>query len=69
MTVIRVFKEPAGDFTLVSFLTTDGRNFIVSSEAVPLAIYIQEGDQLMITYLETGELFLPVKDLTNSTVK
>ncbi|MEK5036594.1 hypothetical protein [Sporosarcina sp. FSL K6-3457] len=69
VTVIRVFKEPAGDFTLVSFLTTDGRNFIVSSEAVPLAIYIQEGDQLMITYLETGELFLPVKDLTNSTVK
>ena len=69
VTVVRVFKERIGDFTLVSFLATDGRNFSVSSETVPLAIYIQEGDQLTITYVETGELFLPVKELTNNSMK
>ncbi|KAA0948653.1 hypothetical protein FQ087_16790 [Sporosarcina sp. ANT_H38] len=65
VTVVRVFKERVGDFTLISFLTNDGRNFVVSSETVPLAIYIQEGDKLVVMYLETGELFLPVKELTN----
>lgn len=69
VTVVRVFKERVGDFTLVSFLADDGRNFIVSSEAVPLSIYIQEGDKLVVTYLETGELFLPVKELTNVSVE
>lgn len=69
VTVVRVFKERVGDFTLVSFLVEDGRNFLVSSEAEPLAIYIQEGDQLAVTYLETGELFLPVKALTNVNVE
>ncbi|WP_203247846.1 hypothetical protein [Sporosarcina beigongshangi] len=69
VTVVRVFKERVGDFTVVSFLAADGRNFSVSSETVPLAIYIQEGDQLAITYIETGELFLPVKALTNSSMK
>ncbi|WP_342507197.1 hypothetical protein [Sporosarcina sp. FSL K6-2383] len=69
VTVVRVFKERVGDFTLVSFLAADGRNFSVSSEMVPLAIYIQEGDQLAITYIETGELFLPVKALTNNSMK
>ncbi|MDN8674837.1 hypothetical protein Q0N22_15590, partial [Staphylococcus aureus] len=44
ITVVRVFKERVGDFTLVSFLADDGRNFSVSSEVEPLAIYIQEGD-------------------------
>ena len=68
VTVKRVFKERVGDFTLVSILAEDGRNFIVSSETVPLSIYIQEGDKLAITYLETGELFLPVKELTNVSV-
>ncbi len=69
VTVARVFKERVGDFTLVSILAEDGRNYIVSSEVAPLAIYVQEGDKLFITYLETGELFLPVKEMTNITVE
>ena len=69
VTVARVFKERVGDFTLVSILADDGRNFLVSSEVMPLAIYIQEGDKLSITYLETGELFLPVKELTNVSME
>lgn len=67
--VERVYKERAGDFTIVSILGEDGKNYIVSTEAVPLAIYIEEGDKLSITYFATGELFLPVKDLTNSTIE
>lgn len=69
VTASRVFKERVGDFTLVSILADDGRNFLVSSEVVPLSIYIQEGDKLSITYLETGELFLPVKKLTNVSME
>ncbi|PIC96949.1 hypothetical protein CSV69_05420 [Sporosarcina sp. P26b] len=69
VTVARVFKERVGDFTLVSFLTEDGRNFLVSSEVAPLSIYVEVGDQLIVTYLETGELFLPVKALMNKNVK
>lgn len=69
VTAVRVFKERVGDFTLVSILAEDGRNFLVSSEVVPLSIYIQEGDKLSITYLETGELFLPVKELTNVSME
>jgi hypothetical protein len=69
ITVVRVFKERVGDFTLVSILADDGRNFLVSSEVEPLAIYIQEGDKLVLTYLETGEQFLPVRELTNTSVK
>jgi hypothetical protein len=69
ITVGRVFKERVGDFTLVSILADDGRNFLVSSEVEPLAIYIQEGDKLVLTYLETGEQFLPVRELTNTSVK
>ncbi len=69
VTTVRVFKERVGDFTLVSFLADDGRNFIVSSEVVPLSIFIQQGDKLVVTYLETGELFLPVKELTNVSME
>ena len=69
VTAARVFKERVGDFTLISILADDGRNFLVSSEVVPLSIYIQEGDKLSITYLETGELFLPVKELTNVSME
>ncbi|MET3574304.1 hypothetical protein ACFFIY_12525 [Bhargavaea ullalensis] len=65
MTVKRVYKERAGDFTLVSVLGDDGRSFLASTESVPLAVYIEEGDRLSVTYLETGELFLPVKELDN----
>ena len=66
--VKRVFKERIGDFTVVSVLGDDGRNYIVSSEVVPLAVYIQDGDKLVLTFLETGELFLPVKELTNTSI-
>lgn len=69
VTVARVFKERVGDFTLISILSDDGRNFLVSSETVPLSIYVQEGDKLSITYLETGELFLPVKELMNVSIE
>lgn len=61
--VVRVYKERVGDFTIVSFLTTTGENFIVSSEVVPFAIYLQEGDQVAITYAKTGETFQPIKAL------
>jgi len=68
-TVMRIFKERVGDYTLVSMLADDGQNYLVSSETEPLAIYIQEGDKLVLTYLETGELFLPVKELTNVSME
>ncbi|WJY26976.1 MULTISPECIES: hypothetical protein [Sporosarcina] len=65
ITVKRVYKESAGDYTIVSVKSSDGRNFLISTESVPEAVYIQEGDKLAITYQETGELFLPVKEMTN----
>ncbi|WP_203364597.1 DMT family transporter [Bacillus sp. REN10] len=61
--VLRVYKEKSGDFTLVSFLLENRQNYVVSSENTPVAIYLQEGDQVHATYLETGEQFLPVKEL------
>lgn len=61
--VVRVYKERVGDFTIVTFLTTTGENFIVSTEVAPFAIYIQEGDRVAITYSKTGETFQPVKAL------
>ena len=69
VTVVRVFKERVGDFTLVSILADDGRNYLISSEIEPLSIYVQEGDKLSLTYLETGELFLPVKELKNVSME
>ncbi|MCG7343335.1 hypothetical protein MHZ92_04280 [Sporosarcina sp. ACRSL] len=69
VTVERVYKERVGDATIVSILANNGRNYIVSTESVPLAIYIQEGDRLAITYYETGELFLPVKEMKNMTIE
>ncbi len=61
--VIRVYKERVGDFTMVSFLLASGENFIVSTETVPLAVYVEAGDTVNVTYLATGEQFLPVKDV------
>lgn len=61
--VVRVYKERVGDNTLVSFLLENGKNFIVSSQNAPLAIYLKEGDQVNITYYESGEMFLPVKEI------
>ena len=69
ISVVRVFKERVGDFTLVSILAEDGRNFLVSSEVEPLSIYVEAGDRLSVKYLESGELFLPVKELVNESVK
>ncbi len=62
--VQRVYKERVGDFTLVSFMLADGTNYLVSTEVTPLAVYLEVGDTVTISYLNTGELFLPVKELT-----
>ncbi len=67
--VKRVYKEALEDFTIVSILAEDGRNFLISSEVMPLAVYIQEDDELSVTYSETGELFLPVKELINHSME
>ncbi|XQY90007.1 hypothetical protein ACNRWW_10630 [Metabacillus sp. HB246100] len=61
--VVRVYKEKAGDYTMISFLLDNGVNFSISSENYPLAIYLQENDEVNITYLDTGESFLPVKEM------
>ncbi|RHW35922.1 hypothetical protein D1B33_11875 [Lysinibacillus yapensis] len=61
--VVRVYKERVGDNTVVSFLLNTGQNFTVSSQNAPLAIYLQEGDRVAVTYFVTGELFLPVKEI------
>ncbi|WP_394188178.1 hypothetical protein [Paenisporosarcina quisquiliarum] len=63
-TIDRVYKERVGDFTIVSFRLTDGTNYIVSTEVAPYAIYLEVKDVVNVTYLNTGELFLPVKELT-----
>lgn len=63
-TIDRVYKERVGDFTIVSFRLTDGTNYIVSTEVAPYAIYLEVKDVVNVTYLHTGELFLPVKELT-----
>ncbi|MEG0450994.1 MAG: hypothetical protein RR595_14145, partial [Lysinibacillus sp.] len=61
--VVRVYKERLGDFTVASFLLDNGSNYLVSAETEPLAIYLQVGDEVIVTYSETGEQFLPVKSL------
>lgn len=63
-TVERVYKERVGEFTIVSFLLTDGTNYLVSSEISPLVVYLEVGDKVTVTYVNTGELFLPVKELS-----
>ena len=63
-TVVRVFKERVGDFTQVSFLLDNKINYIVSSEMAPFVVYMEVGDKVQVKYLETGELFLPVKEVT-----
>lgn len=62
-TVIRVYKEKVGDFTTITFLLDNKKNYIVSSENSPLAIYLQEGDKVKVNYLDTGEIFMPVKEM------
>ena len=68
-TVLRVYKETAGDFTNVTFLLDDETNYTVSSEVAPLAVYLQEGDKVKFTYLATSEVFQQVKELTITTLK
>ncbi|MBP2241937.1 hypothetical protein J2Z40_002510 [Cytobacillus eiseniae] len=62
-TVVRVYKERVGDFTIITFLLNNKQSYIISSESSPMAIYLQEGDQVNITYLDTGEGFLPAKEV------
>ncbi len=61
--VKRVYKEKTGDYTTVTFLLGDGKNYTMSSEKEPLVIYLKEGDQVKIKYTDTGEIFLPVDEL------
>ncbi len=61
--VVRVYKERSGDYTVISFLLDNKQNYTVSSENEPMAIYLQEGDQVKLTYMDTGETFLPVKNI------
>jgi len=63
-TVVRFYKEKSGEFTVVTFLLDNRQNFVISSESSPMAIYLQEGDKVKITYLDTGEEFLPAKEIT-----
>ncbi|WP_338335083.1 hypothetical protein [Bacillus altitudinis] len=58
--VKRVYKEKTGDYTTVTFLLDDGKNYTMSSEKEPLIIYLKEGDQVTMKYTDTGEIFLPV---------
>jgi hypothetical protein len=62
-TVIRVYKEKVGDFTMVSFLLDNKKSYVISSENSPLAIYLQEGDKVRVNYLDTGEVFMPAKEI------
>lgn len=63
-TVIRVYKEKSGDFTIITFLLDNKKSYVISSENSPLAIYLQEGDLVKVNYLDTEENFLPAKEIT-----
>lgn len=62
--VVRVYKEQNGDFTNVSFLLDNGDNYIVSTEVAPLAVYLQEKDKVKVNYINSTDVFLPVKEIT-----
>ena len=62
-TVVRVYKEKSGDFTIVTFLLDNRQSYTISSNNTPMAIYLQEGDRVKITYMDTGEGFLPAKEI------
>ena len=61
--IVRVYKEKNGDFTNVSFLLDNGDNYIVSTEVAPLAIYLEEKDEVTVMYINSADVFLPVKEL------
>ena len=58
-----MYKEKSGDFTTISFLLSNRQSYVISSEISPMAIYLQEGDSVKVKYLDTGESFLPAKEL------
>ncbi|MBS4192052.1 hypothetical protein KHA94_17955 [Bacillus sp. FJAT-49705] len=62
-TVVRVYKEKSGDSTVVTFLLDNKQSYVISSENSPLAIYLQEGDKVKVNYLDTGEVFMPAKEI------
>src|SRR5690606_28063703 len=55
-TVLRVYKEKRSEITITSFYLNNDQNFIVSSENSPLSIYLESGDNVTITYLDTGDI-------------
>lgn len=62
-TVVRVYKEKGESATIVYILLDNKQSYMVSSENAPKAIYLQPDDVVEITYLDTGQEFLPVKAL------
>ncbi|MCL6570052.1 MAG: hypothetical protein K6T88_00015 [Bacillus sp. (in: Bacteria)] len=62
-TVLRVYKEKSGDFTIVSFLLDNLQSYIISSEKDPMVIYLKEEDKVAVRYLATEEDFLPAKEV------
>ncbi|WP_026906786.1 hypothetical protein [Paucisalibacillus globulus] len=62
-TVVRVYKEQGENGTTVMFLLDNKQSYIVSSETDSLVIYLQEDDRVTVKYLDTGEDFLPVKEI------
>ena len=63
-TVVRVYKEKTTDFTLVYFLLDNGQSYIISSENTPEAIYLQPEDKVTVIYMDTGEEFMPAKEIS-----
>ena len=61
--VVRVYKEKSGENTIVSFLLDNGQSYNMTSEKDPIIIYLQENDLVSISYLDTGEDFLPVNSI------
>ncbi|NEU31412.1 hypothetical protein GN156_11620 [bacterium LRH843] len=61
--IVRVYKENADNATIVYFLLDNDQSYIISSDNAPKAIYLQKDDEVNVTYLDTGEEFLPAKAL------
>jgi len=61
--VVRVYKEKGENATIVYFLLDNNKSYMISSENSPKSIYLQADDTVNVTYLDTGEAFLPAKAL------
>lgn len=68
VTVVRLHKETFDQQTVVTVLANDGTSYVLSTEIDPLAMFIEEGDVLDMTYVDTGDALLPVKSFTNATL-